>query len=64
MRVLIINNDLLILIIIITIMMMIIIIGALGSTPKELEANLQDLGIQKWLIPVLQKSVLLNSFIF
>ena len=38
-----------------------IIIGALGSIPKELEANLQDLGVQKWSIPVLQKSVLLNT---
>ena len=38
-----------------------VIIGALGSVPKELEANLQELGVQKWSIPVLQKSVLLNT---
>ena len=25
-----------------------VVIGALGSVPKELEANLQDLGVQKW----------------
>jgi len=33
----------------------------IGSNSKELEANLQDLGVQKWLIPTLQKSVLLNT---
>ena len=38
-----------------------IIIGVLGSIPKELEANLQELGVQKSSIPVLQKSVLLST---
>jgi len=38
-----------------------IIIGALGSIPKELEFNLKELGVQKWSIPLLQKSILLTT---
>ena len=36
-------------------------IGALGSIPRDLEEFLFLIGLEKWTIPILQKTVLLNT---
>ena len=38
-----------------------VVIGALGSVPRDLEESLHLIGLEKWIIPVLQKTVLLNT---
>ena len=37
------------------------IIGALGSVPSDLEETLLLIGLDKWILPVLQKTVLLGT---
>ena len=38
-----------------------VVIGALGSVPKDLEKCLNLIGLEKWTISVLQKTMLLNT---
>ena len=38
-----------------------VVIGALGSVPKDPEECLNLIGLGKWTISVLQKTVLLNT---
>jgi len=38
-----------------------VVIGALGSVSRDLEESLVLIGLEEWIIPILQKTVLLNT---
>ena len=38
-----------------------VVIGALGSVPSDLEETLLLIGLDKWIIPVLKKTVILGT---
>ena len=38
-----------------------VVIGALGTVPRHLEESSFLIGLEKWIISILQKTVLLNT---